>query len=277
MIGVVELGETYSTAVKITDINDNPASATVAVTVYQPDGSAPVSVTPTNPSTGLYNIDFTNTMLGRHEMAIVATGGSLGAIVRKRVDVFHVDAIQAGSLIGLSEAKAHLNIPDEDKDHDEELLGILLVSSRFVEAKTRLWHRVTVVESHIDPGMAILLSQQPVASITSVTQDGSAVDPSTYKANLGSGILRRYVGANWSYAHYGTEFVVTYVAGDPYVPAEVRHAVKVVLAHLWRTQRGPSVIGAIGPNDEWDPRFGFSYPRAVAEMLETYSPGVVLA
>lgn len=269
----LELGETYSTQFKVTDSTGAPGSATVTVSVLLPDGTSAV-VTPSIPVTGSYNIDYATSQLGRHEIYVSATGGVLGTLVRKTTDVINVDPVSSGALISLSDIKEHLNIPAADTDHDQELAGMLLVASRFVESKTQLWHTTTATETHTKPGRAILLACRPVRAVTSlIDQDGNTIASTLYSISASSGVILLQL-CQWL---WNSQVTVVYTAGASYVPPDVRHAVKVVLAHLWRTQRGNSVIGQAGPDDVWDPRFGFSYPRAVQEMLEAYSPGVVVA
>jgi hypothetical protein len=273
----LELGETYSTRFTVTKADGTPGTATVTVTLLLPDGT-PGSTSVTNPSAGNYDIDLTTTQIGRHELYVSATGGDLGTLVRKMTDIINVDPTSTGALISLADGKEHLNIPVADTDHDQELTGIISVASQFVEYKTQYWHRTSVTETFRRPGQTLLLAYQPVVSVTSVYIDGVLVDPLVYTAREDAGVIERTTyGYNTNTVWTGEEAVATYVVGAGYVPPVIRHAVKAVMAHLWRTQRGSVVLGSPGPDDVWDPRFGFSYPRAVKEMLEDFEPGVAFA
>jgi hypothetical protein len=67
----------------------------------------------------------------------------------------------------------------------------------------------------------------------------------------------------------------TYLAGRSDVPANVDLAARLILQHMWETQRGRQGAERRGGSDEvFDPRFGFSIPRRAQELLGAQAPGV---
>lgn len=261
------VGETYTDLVTIRDADGVLGSATVTGSVTLPDGT---SAAPTigNPQVGQYPIDYLTSQVGRHEMTISATGGVLGTIVRKLYRVFYVDPVNVPWLISLREAKDYLNIPQDRTQHDEELGHFIAVASEFVEARTQAWHASTVTERHNFPQIGgenvILLRKGPVTSVTSVTEAGNVTAAGHYGVNLVGNYIWRKSGW-WSDA-----VDVTYSVGSAVMPERARHGVLVVLKHLWTTQRGTLALGGrqTGGEDLYDPRSGYSFPRAVAEMLQ---------
>jgi hypothetical protein len=250
-------------------------SANVTAVVVQPDGTTAVP-TIANPQVGQYPIDFTPTMLGRHQLQVSATAGILGTIVRKQQRMFMVDTAAVGWLVSLGDAKRHLNIPDDDTTDDEELEHFLSVVSEFIEARTNTQTLKTYTETYNNPGWAaILLRHGPVQSVASVSVGGVVVSSGTYEV-AGFGDMLRPVGGPWAWRNTNDNVTVTYTAGPPVtegIPWRVRHATLQMLNHLWQTQRGASQVarpGPFGSGDDavYDPRSGFSFPRAVVELIE---------
>jgi hypothetical protein len=275
----VKVGDTYSGRREVFDADGDPGAATVTITVLQPDGTI-APATPVQTSTGVYDFDFTTTQTGLHTVVTSATGGVLGSNTRSWPDdVFHADdTTTAVRLVGLAEAKQHLNMTRTDAD--EELLEFIGRASAAVESHSKLWHRATIVET-LDryPRRAIVLSKRRAVSVSSVVENGVTIDPLTYQL-AGQVLTRGYysLAANWL-AGPGA-LVVTYQAGETVVPLDVRQAVLLMLEHLWQTQRGPSsgrTSSAAGQEAAYDPRQSFSLPRRVQELLEPYTLGVAVA
>ena len=108
-------------------------------------------------------------------------------------------------------------------------------------------------------------SGQPL-TITDMTD----IDPN-------AGTIRRALGLPF-YGPYFTWlpiFNVTYVAGwGVSVPPSMGMAARIILAHLWQTQRGavsPPLMG--GEETVVLPGFGFAIPNRAAELLENGSQG----
>jgi hypothetical protein len=206
-------------------------AGTVTVTVTLPDGT---TVTPpvTNPSVGTYQADYQPTQPGRHTVRWAATG----LLTSGYSDVFDVREPAPPYIVSLRDAKQYLNILTTT--NDEELRG-------FVEAATQVVENIvgpvivrTVIETHTRPGRVITLYQPPILSLVSVRSvltAGWGYDVAALDVDPDTGILRRLDGlpVGWQ-----SPLRVVYRAGRPVIPASISLAAKVIIDHLWETQRG---------------------------------------
>lgn len=252
-----------TSVVDLTGAAANVGTMTLAVTL--PDGTT-TTVTPVTASatTGSYAYDFTPTQSGRHSVRWTGTGSVLWAYT----DVFDVRDPADLPVVGLSDAKAHLNITATT--HDAELRRVLDVATDLCEnyAGRSFRRRTVTAETHDGGSESVLLRWTPVISVTSVTDDGTAVSDYTLAAE--SGVLWRdeLAGTSWS---TGRRVVsVTYVAGYASPPADVQQAVLETLRHLWTTQRGSMPARNPLAGDDYAAGTGWSLPRRVVELLEPY-------
>lgn len=120
-----------------------------------------------------------------------------------------------------------------------------------------------------------LLSQLPVVSITSIggTLTGAlAYDVTRLTVNPTSGEVRRIDRGTFG----GGPYTIVYTAGRTVIPPRVLQAARVLLQHLWRTQRG-SGTARPGSGDGGTDTFGqsFTMPNRVMELLTTVRvPGI---
>jgi hypothetical protein len=264
------LGETYTDLVEIKDATGVLGGATVSGIITLPDGT---TTTPTigNPQVGEYPIDYLTTQVGRHEMVITATSGVLGTIVRKLFRVFYVDPSSMPWLVSLADAKDYLNIPQDRTTNDAELGHFIAVASEFVEARTQSYHAQTVTERYVFPRLGgenvLILRKSPVTAVSAVIENGLTTLVGNYQVNAVGNYIWRTSGW-WSSPVDVTYTVGATTGGGSVMPERVRHAVLVVLKHLWTTQRGTLPMGGRqSADDVYDPRSSYSFPRAVAEML----------
>ena len=165
-------------------------------------------------------------------------------------------------LVTLAQAKAHLNL--KSSVTDDELTYFLGVASDLVEEQAdRVWRDTTYTERHNGGTDAIVLFHSPVKSVTSVTDDGSLIDPSAYVLTASSGLIR--LKTSLFLGGVG-EVVVTYVAGSASVPALAQHATLETLRHLWSTQRGTSIRNPLN-GDDYAPGTTFSLPQRAVELI----------
>lgn len=220
-------------------ISDNGTGAladpsTFAVVLTAPDGSTP-TVTVTTVATGLRTVTYVATMAGRYRAVGTATGNNCDGT---SVLVWDVEGTSPGAIVSLADAQAFLGAP---RDSDAAQVQVWLdVASQAVElASRRTWRRQTVTESYDGGKPSLNLRKTPVASITSVTESGSAVSASGYVLDVNAGILHRGTTSGLSSWLPGVQNVtVTYVAGMTDIHPVVRAATLQLLRILWSDRNG---------------------------------------
>lgn len=281
---IYDLGDVVPLGITITDSTGAVANAgAVTCTIYLPDGTTS-SGGITNPSTGLYNCDFTPTQTGRHAVKWLATGTNASAYS----DEFTVRDFTELGIVSLDEVKQHLNIPSTDTSMDEELRQFMDAASDLAESYVgQVLGRRTFTSELYDGGADCIRIRNPKAiSITSVYENGALVQPSGYALDYTGQRLYR-VGSSTLYAtnSYGywtagfNNVSVTYVAGYVNPPMAAKQGVLEIIRHLWQTQRGTmSVLGRTLAGDELTPATtgaGYSLPRRAMELLDPTSfPGM---
>ena len=122
-------------------------------------------------------------------------------------------------------------------------------------------------------GYTLSLFRRPVISVTSVTSiytAGVQWLPAVLFVDGEQGVVRR----NDRGGFYGGPFNVTYLAGRVSIPSGVGLAARVILQHLWETQRGtsrraaPSGQAAIDVMDF--PGFSYPIPTRAAALLSPF-------
>lgn len=237
----------------------------VAVTVTLPDGTVATPAV-TNVSPGVYTASYPTTQAGRHTVRWLATGANASAYT----DAFDVDAA-ATAIVSLAEVKKHLNI--DDTDSDDELRFYMDAATEMVEGMVGPVARRIVTETVTGRDGELILNHAPAISLTTVesTQGWTGTyDTAGMHLDGPSGIVRYgATGLTWSYP-----VSVTYVAGRVIVPAAIRLATLIILAHMWETQRGgdsPASLLAGGDQDPgFSPGFGFAVPNRAKELLAPY-------
>jgi hypothetical protein len=249
---------------------------TVTLTITRPDGTT-VTPTVTSPPavTGTYVYDYTPTVQGLHSVRWVFTGWNASAPL---VDSFYVESSSLPPLISLAEARGQCRLSSTANDSD--LQWMMLVASQMAEDHTQIWRRTTITDT-LDGGGQRLQLRAPVASVTTVTESGTAVTASGYTLDRDLGILWRGSTTSRETWEDGRQNIaVTYVAGpsDGVVPATIRQGVRLEVQHLWDSQRGGSPTPRqAGADFAYDPRTGYSIPHAVIELWRSSMPGVLVA
>jgi hypothetical protein len=268
----VDLGDTITFR---SDLFDKPVeeggvlanAVTATLTVTLPDGTvlspAPVIVNPPA-TTGKYFYRYSTTSAigaGSYDGAWLFTmaSGQTSAYFE------HFDVRQPYSILGLAEAKKHLNIPVADTTDDEELRGWLGAITRLVEGKAGEVTRKSFTERH-RAGRSLWLRHPPVISVTSIVPwlgTGSTYATADVRVTEG-GRVELLSGLCFS----GGPFAVTYVAGRAIAQANVVQAAQIILKHCWETQRGASAL-PLQAADEMSmvPGFGFAVPNRALELL----------
>jgi len=242
-VDYVDAGEIKRLEVAVRDelgalANAGAVTATVTRLADQTVATPAVS----NPSTGIYRVDYPTTVgaQGLHAWRIAATGVNTSV----HTDVFDVRDTSFASLVSLLAVKAHLNITTDT--HDQEL-------RRWMEAATQICesHPVygvgpvlprTVVEDHDGGRGVVYLNQTPVISLTSVVPvrtGGTAVTVADLDVNATTGKLQ-YLTAG-GYFPYGP-YRFTYRAGYAVTQPNVSGGALIIIKGLWETQRGASPL-----------------------------------
>ena len=194
----------------------------------------------------------------------------------------------ADDIVTLADAKTFLNITGTN--FDTELAD-------YVTGASQVWL------NHGGPGISspsydewydggqlqISLRHSPVIAITSITD---AIGPIAYtltEQDPGNGggayhysvdkklglITRRNSGTAVPFFAGKKNVHVVYTAGFTTVPADVKHAVLLLIGHMWETQRGGTRRPGTNSGDDYVPGMGFMLPHRVKEILDSHRiPGI---
>lgn len=194
-----------------------------------------------------------------------------------------------GDIISLADAKAFLNITSTAED--DKL-------SAFITAASQMWvNRCGPVASSVydewynGGGQTITLRNVPVLSISQVEESFTAAtiyeltaqtlepggDTSAwgYSADFATGTLtRRAAGVAVDFQPGLRNIHVVYTAGYASIPGDISHAVKLLVKHMWATQRGGGQRPGSG-GDMPDPSSYYMWPQRVQEIANYYqTPGI---
>ncbi|MFE4679191.1 phage head-tail connector protein [Streptomyces sp. NPDC056723] len=180
------------------------------------------------------------------------------------------------ALLTLAEAKAQLNI--ETAADDAELQTYVDALTAVIEGYVGPVEVQEVTETVDGQGRYLCLLRPPIADLTSLTpvlDGGSSLDVARLHVDGPSGVIRRLDGGLFS----GGPWTAVYTAGRGAIPPTINLAARILLQHLWRTQRGAARGG--GPADDFSvtepiPGFGYAVPNRVLQLLESYKqpPGI---
>lgn len=177
-------------------------------------------------------------------------------------------------MLSLSEAKEQLNITSAV--HDSEL-GV------FVDAATKVVERYTgravvaaeVTERHRVSGEQMLrLFRSPVTALGSIVGPVYTWDTANLDLDTDAGIVTVLSGPL-----FGGLLTVTYTAGYTDVPENYNLAARVIVQHLWETQRGRMGGPRVGGMDDSMSNLagggrGYAIPNAALELLGPTPPVV---
>jgi hypothetical protein len=181
----------------------------------------------------------------------------------------------AQEMLGLDDGKKYLNIALDNPTHDDEISGFIRTLTPAVEylagpVEPKTYRRKVFGSTEL------VMPVAPIISVTSVTpQYGGipAIDTSLLTVDKDSGVI------------YYTDLVtcfprcplyVVFIAGRYIVDEAISHAAKIILAHLWETQRGRGAQTTVTRRSSSDdttvlPGFGFSIPNRAIELLKPLS------
>ena len=285
------LGQPIRVSTTVRDVNGtlvNPTTLTLLVKTSAADGTWTTTGTyssPTSDGTGTYHQDIPATDLttaGHYQYTWTSTGTGAGVSFGE-FDVF--DPFEV-AVLPLADGKDHLNIPQTDTSNDTELMAMIATIGASLERFTGgpvVNRQITERAEMLANQTVILVRQRPLVSVVSVTSaSGGAIDISAgLDIDTNAGTVRRKLGLPF----YGPFFQwlpqvnITYVAGwGTSVPATFNLFARIVLAHLWESQRGPVARPSMGGDDMVTmPGFGFAIPNMAAELLDGSQNGVPFA
>lgn len=167
-------------------------------------------------------------------------------------------------IVALNEVKDHLDKTDT-KD-DAELLDFIQATTRVVEEYVGVILPRTVVERHVS-GTYIQLFKGPVLSVTSIE---GFLEPLSTAITFGDYVLDTDNSRIYPKTLYGFSsgpYKVTYQAGRTFVEPNWRSAAKIIIAHMWTTQRGNLVRLPTSDEASLPPGYTYSVPRKALELL----------
>lgn len=267
-----DLGDLVPLTISVRDANNVPVNATtVALNITRPDGTVQ-SVPVTNPPsvTGTYAVDYQPLTSGRYIVRWTTTTPTAAF-----TDTFDVRDMGEVSIVSLPEAKRHLNMAVDRTTEDEEVRSMIEAVTSIVERhRMETIARRSFTETDVmGSGYRLVLMRHPVLSVSSIVdENGVAVPVSQWSLDTQNGILTRTGGGGSA-----IRYTVTYVAGYQQIPAHYILAAKIILAHIWQTQRiqniGPQpTLGGQSRRDEsivTPSGMGFAIPHRAIELLGT--------
>ncbi|MYS47537.1 hypothetical protein GTY23_41485 [Streptomyces sp. SID5998] len=261
-----DLGTTARLRARCLDPDGEPVTAgTATVTVTLPDGSTATPAASTADTAGDYQADYVTTVAGRHGVRWQFTSPAYAY-----TDVFDVWPEAPAPVLSLADAKQHINLTGSTGE-DAELRFWNNATTRAIEYFAGPVAMRTVTEKHsIKLAGTVALRQVPALELTSVTavlDGGTSYDVATLDLDGSTGIVQRRDGG----LLYGPLRVV-YRAGRPVITDNLLGAARVILQHLWRTQRPGRRGGLAGGGDDYSvtepiPGLGFAVPNRALELL----------
>jgi hypothetical protein len=252
----------------------------VSVVITPPTGAA-TSTPAVRDGAGSYHLDVTPMVAGIHQFYFVGTGANAST---QPADIFTVSDVTTGAMISLADAKEQLNksatSSNPGSTDDAELMGFIRSASYAVNHMTGYTVRTGFSEwltpDWGTPGpnlgvygsgyVSLTLARSPVLSVESIT-------PMFYGVaalSLVGVSLDGEAGVLWLPTNqlFLGPCTVQYTAGRSFVPANLQSACRVIVQHLWDTQRGPAVKGFLGGDDTvMVPGIGFAIPSRAVELM----------
>lgn len=264
----------------------DPASVTVSIT--DPTGT-PVVGSPfaaVKDSVGNYHYDFTPTTLsGVYQFAFIGSGANAST---QRTDVFTVVPAASGALISLADAIEQLNkaatSPNPKSTDNSEILNYIASASQVVASVCGYttpvqfsdftdvgWGSLTPTGAYASGYVPIILNRLPILSVQSVVPQFYNAAP----ADISKIVIDAEAGVVWlpTTALFLGPCLVTYTAGRASMPPNVlqnlQNACRIIVQHLWETQRGP----AGNPRPAGDetvmlPGIGYAIPARAVELMQ---------
>ena len=277
-------GQPVRVPVTVRDLGGALVAVAPVLTLQSPDGTQRVYSGPVADSTGQYHQDIPGADLaanGHYQFAVTAAGSVADPAVGS-FDAFDPFEVR---VMSLADAKDMLNIPAANTTNDAELDGWIASIESGLERFTGgpVISRTVTERAEMQAYQTVIpVRQRPLVSVASITgAGGGLIDISAgLDLDVNAGLIRRALGLPF----YGPFFswlpqvTVTYTAGwGTAVPAAFNSFARIVIQHLWETQRGPVAMPMAGEMVSAVPGFGFAIPARAAELLNGSQDGVPFA
>ena len=263
-----DLGVTARLTAQCLDPDGTPATAdTATVTVTLPDGTTVTPAAEETSTAGTYRTDHVTTMVGMHTVRWVFTGPA-----HAYTDVLDVQEEAPPAILSLADAKKHLNLPLDDTSEDGEVRFWNVATTRAVEYYTGPIVPRSITETHTERRAAVVvLRHTPVLALVSVEpthQGGTAYAVDDLVLDGATGEVSRYSGGPL----YGPLQYV-YRAGRTVVKENISGAARIILQHLWITQRAGRRGALPGGGQDYSvtepiPGLGYAIPNRALNLLE---------
>lgn len=225
---------------------------------------------PTRDSLGKYRakLDDEILTLGHYVWRWTSAGPGAG-VKTDEIDVY--DPFGA-EVLALADAKKYLGIAAANTVHDDEIESFIRSMTPtiefFVGPVTPRSVRRTLIG-----GYQLVLPVVPALTLVSIAYGGTALVPADYLLDTETGTLTLASG-------YGAfprgPLDVVWTAGRHSVDEAIGHAAKVILDHLWETQRGRGSGSGVrqrsaNADTTFVPGLGYSVPNRALEYLKPLS------
>lgn len=250
--GFLDLGDTYPASLTIKDPSGAYADGggLPVLTITLPDGTTQVP-TIQHPSAGQFYYDYVTTQSGRHTVNwSQPTPPNAGTFN----DVFYVAAGDPSLIIGLSDARAGLQLAATDTVNDDDLRLFIQAATPIMEDLLGPIVPKARTETYDGGWTHIKLLHRPVLSVASVVEsygstyertltaqnifDGSTVTAYGYDIDLDTGlIVRRVSGVAAAFPAGRRNVQVTYTAGRGVLQGNHLLAARRVIRSLYQSEK----------------------------------------
>lgn len=262
---MIDLGSVYRIRVEVRTpegVLTNPGAATL--TVALPDGSTETPTVTLPPAeTGIVTVDYATTQAGRHSYVLATTGPQTSYR-----DVFDVRTPDAIAILSLADAKKHLNI--SNSTDDGELRDHIEAATSIIEFHANASVLREFTETWTGHSAEIALRHWPVDEVLAIESLAGGAAVATGAVDVDEvGILRMTGGGS-----FRGPLRFRYRAGHRQMPAAWVQAAKIIVQHLWETQRPrdsnrPASTAAEDIMSVSDSRGRYySIPRRAVELLQ---------
>lgn len=264
------LGASVPLVTAVADPDGVPVNpATIVLTITRPDGTVDTPAL-VNTQTGTYAVDYVPAEAGLYTVRWLTTSPALAL-----VDVIDVRPAAAGFIVSLADAKKKCKIPLESTEHDDTLRGYIETVTNAVEDHLHeaIIPRTVTEDIWVEWADEVPLKKTPIISLTSVAMvDGSYTwSPSDLHVDTVTGVVslvqrtRMFNGL--------VRFVTR--AGRMVIPSNYADGAKIIIEHLWHTERPQVRNGAPfagggyedTANTTYVGAFGFAIPNRALEIL----------